>query len=104
MSVDLEEESAKVVVADDQLSLAIGRDGQNVRLAAKLTGWKIDVVSKESGQVEDWGEQVNQEEGEEEQTSEENAEQEQGEQEQPQEVEDTKQEEKFKEQNNEDNS
>jgi N utilization substance protein A len=34
---------AKVVVADDQLSLAIGRGGQNVRLAARLTGWKIDV-------------------------------------------------------------
>ena len=49
LSVDLDEEDrAKVVVAEDQLSLAIGRDGQNVRLAAKLTGWKIDVVSKES--------------------------------------------------------
>ncbi len=37
---------AKVLVADDQLSLAIGRGGQNVRLAAKLTGWKIDVRSQ----------------------------------------------------------
>lgn len=37
---------AKVYVADDQLSLAIGRGGQNVRLAAKLTGWKIDVRSQ----------------------------------------------------------
>lgn len=36
---------AKAAVPDDQLSLAIGRDGQNVRLAAKLTGYKIDVVS-----------------------------------------------------------
>jgi N utilization substance protein A len=34
---------AEVTVADDQLSLAIGKEGQNVRLAAKLTGWKIDV-------------------------------------------------------------
>jgi len=34
---------AQVSVPDDQLSLAIGKDGQNVRLAAKLTGWKIDV-------------------------------------------------------------
>ena len=34
-----------VVVPDDQLSLAIGRDGQNVRLAHKLTGWKIDIKS-----------------------------------------------------------
>jgi N utilization substance protein A len=32
-----------VTVPEDQLSLAIGKDGQNVRLAAKLTGWKIDV-------------------------------------------------------------
>lgn len=37
---------ARVLVADDQLSLAIGRGGQNVRLAAKLTGWKIDVRSQ----------------------------------------------------------
>ena len=36
---------AMVVVSDDQLSLAIGRDGQNVRLAHKLTGWKIDIKS-----------------------------------------------------------
>lgn len=36
---------AMVVVPDDQLSLAIGRDGQNVRLAAKLTGWKLDIKS-----------------------------------------------------------
>jgi transcription termination factor NusA len=35
-----------VVVADDQLSLAIGKGGQNARLAARLTGWKIDLVSK----------------------------------------------------------
>ena len=38
---------AKVVVPDDQLSLAIGKKGQNVRLAAKLTHWDIDVMSKE---------------------------------------------------------
>jgi N utilization substance protein A len=38
--------SAEVFVPDDQLSLAIGRDGQNVRLAAKLTGWKIDIKGK----------------------------------------------------------
>lgn len=37
---------AEVLVPDDQLSLAIGRDGQNVRLAAKLTGWKIDIRGK----------------------------------------------------------
>lgn len=38
--------SAQVQVPDDQLSLAIGRDGQNVRLAAKLTGWKLDIRGK----------------------------------------------------------
>lgn len=37
------ERSAKVIVKDDMLSLAIGRDGQNARLAARLTNWKIDV-------------------------------------------------------------
>ena len=48
LAVELSEEtkSAKVVVPDDQLSLAIGKEGQNVRLAAKLTGWKIDIKSK----------------------------------------------------------
>ncbi|MFA5249496.1 MAG: transcription termination factor NusA [Candidatus Paceibacterota bacterium] len=43
----LPKNTALVVVPSDQLSLAIGRDGQNVRLAAKLTGWKIDVKSPE---------------------------------------------------------
>lgn len=38
--------TAIALVADDQLSLAIGKDGQNVRLAGKLTGWKIDIKSK----------------------------------------------------------
>jgi N utilization substance protein A len=38
-----DEHTARVVVMDDMLSLAIGKDGQNARLAAKLTGWKIDV-------------------------------------------------------------
>ncbi len=40
------EKRAEVIVADDQLSLAIGKKGQNVRLAAKLTGWNIDIRSK----------------------------------------------------------
>ena len=44
VGVDEEKKSALVVVADSQLSLAIGRNGQNVRLAAKLTGWKIDII------------------------------------------------------------
>src|SRR3954465_1527023 len=44
--VDDEDEQATVVVPDDQLSLAIGREGQNARLAAKLTGWRIDIKSE----------------------------------------------------------
>ncbi len=44
--VDNEEEALEVIVPDDQLSLAIGKKGQNVRLAAKLTGWKIDIISE----------------------------------------------------------
>ena len=40
------EKSAAVVVPDNQLSLAIGKEGQNARLAAKLTGWKIDIKSQ----------------------------------------------------------
>lgn len=44
--VDAEEKTAKVVVPDDKLSLAIGKEGQNARLAAKLTGYKIDIKSE----------------------------------------------------------
>ena len=48
MAVDVKEEEkfAQVIVADDQLSLAIGKAGQNARLAAKLTNWKIDIKSE----------------------------------------------------------
>jgi len=54
LSVDVDEESksAKVVVDDNQLSLAIGKEGQNVRLAAKLTNWKIDIKSKSQAEKE----------------------------------------------------
>ncbi len=44
--VNNEEKTAKVIVPDYQLSLAIGKEGQNARLAAKLTGWKIDIKSE----------------------------------------------------------
>jgi N utilization substance protein A len=44
--IDEENRYMEVVVADDQLSLAIGKKGQNVRLASKLTGWKIDIKSE----------------------------------------------------------
>ena len=48
LAVDIKEEEnfAEVIVPDDQLSLAIGKAGQNVRLAAKLTNWKIDIKSE----------------------------------------------------------
>lgn len=46
VEVNEEEKSAKVTVPDFQLSLAIGKEGQNARLAAKLTGWKIDIKSE----------------------------------------------------------
>lgn len=43
---NMPEKSAVVIVPDDQLSLAIGKEGQNVRLAARLTGWKIDIKGR----------------------------------------------------------
>jgi len=51
ITVNKDEMSAEVVAPDDQLSLAIGRGGQNVRLAAKLTGYKITIKSSE-GSIE----------------------------------------------------
>ena len=45
VEVDEEEKSARVIVPGYQLSLAIGREGQNARLAARLTGYKIDIKS-----------------------------------------------------------
>ena len=50
--VDDAEKVMEVVVEDKQLSLAIGKKGQNVRLAAKLTGWKIDIKSEEEKRKE----------------------------------------------------
>ncbi|MBP7401277.1 MAG: transcription termination/antitermination protein NusA [Clostridia bacterium] len=46
VDINEEENTARVVVPDHQLSLAIGREGQNARLAARLTGWKIDIKSE----------------------------------------------------------
>jgi N utilization substance protein A len=51
VNVNLSEKIAQVIVPDYQLSLAIGKEGQNARLAAKLTGWKIDIISE--SQVKD---------------------------------------------------
>lgn len=47
-----EEKKAEVIVADDMLSLAIGKSGHNVRLAARLTGWNIDVKSESQKKLE----------------------------------------------------
>jgi N utilization substance protein A len=60
--VDDEEQQATVIVPDDQLSLAIGRDGQNARLAARLTGWRVDIkseteFSREEDEIEYEGEE-----------------------------------------------
>ncbi|MCW5854252.1 MAG: transcription termination/antitermination protein NusA, partial [Anaerolineae bacterium] len=56
LSVNVEEgpdgRTAKVIVPDKQLSLAIGKEGQNARLAAKLTGWRIDIKSESEAQAE----------------------------------------------------
>ena len=58
---DPDEKTALVVVPDYQLSLAIGKEGQNARLAARLTGFKIDIKSetqaKESGDLYDYDEE-----------------------------------------------
>jgi N utilization substance protein A len=50
--LDAEAKSARVVVPDYQLSLAIGKEGQNARLAARLTGWRIDIRSDEEKPTE----------------------------------------------------
>ena len=59
--LDEDKKVATAFVADDQLSLAIGKQGQNVRLATKLTGWKIDVVEKKKDAVEEASEEVKEE-------------------------------------------
>ncbi len=58
------ERSAMAIVPDDKLSLAIGRDGQNARLAARLTGWKIDVKSASSPEAAEILAQIESEEEE----------------------------------------
>ncbi len=53
--MDEDNRSMEVIVPDDQLSLAIGKNGQNVRLAVKLTGWKIDVKSESMASSQEEG-------------------------------------------------
>ena len=59
------EKSAVAIVPDDKLSLAIGRDGQNARLAARLTGWKIDVKAESSPEAQEILAQIENENSEE---------------------------------------
>ena len=58
VSVAEEEKASLVIVEDNQLSLAIGKAGQNARLAAKLTGWKIDIKSESQAAEEGFGEEA----------------------------------------------
>lgn len=51
VEIDTERKESRAIVVEDQLSLAIGKGGQNVRLAAKLTGWRIDVRSRSGEQI-----------------------------------------------------
>jgi transcription termination/antitermination protein NusA len=55
VQIKTDEKAAKVIVPDYQLSLAIGKEGQNARLAAKLTGWKIDIKSQSQSEEEVFG-------------------------------------------------
>lgn len=57
VQINEDEKAAKVIVPDYQLSLAIGKEGQNARLAAKLTGWKIDIKSQSQTEQEVFGEE-----------------------------------------------
>jgi N utilization substance protein A len=52
VEIDQEDKTATVVVGDRQLSLAIGKDGQNARLAAKISGWRIDIKSASQAAIE----------------------------------------------------
>lgn len=52
IKLDKEHMKAKVIVANDQLSLAIGKHGQNVRLASRLIGWELDIRTKETAEME----------------------------------------------------
>lgn len=58
VAVNEEAKVSRVVVPDAQLSLAIGKEGQNARLAAKLTGWKIDIKSESEAKDEDLDENM----------------------------------------------
>lgn len=53
VKVNKKKKQAKVTVFDDQLSLAIGKEGQNVRLAAKLTGWRLDIAGSKTEELPD---------------------------------------------------
>ncbi|MCX6713575.1 MAG: transcription termination factor NusA [Candidatus Vogelbacteria bacterium] len=60
LSIELDEENheAQISVSPDQFSLAVGKGGQNARLAAKLTGWKIDISTPEGENIEEKAEEI----------------------------------------------
>lgn len=58
VTVNEKEKTAVAIVPDNQLSLAIGKEGQNVRLAAKLTGWKIDIISESKEIIDTSSEEI----------------------------------------------
>jgi N utilization substance protein A len=58
VKIDEENKKALVKVPEDQLSLAIGKSGQNVRLAAKLTGWNVDIDGADDAGIEATAEEV----------------------------------------------
>ncbi len=62
ITLEKEMKIAKVSVSEDQLSLAIGKSGQNVRLAARLTGWKIDIITDTGAKIADAGAEVSKQE------------------------------------------
>lgn len=66
VQLDMEEKEAKVGVLEDQLSLAIGKAGQNVRLAARLTAWKIDINQENVGSTSEEGTEAGEETNEDE--------------------------------------
>lgn len=71
--LDEANKTAKVTIPEDQLSLAIGKDGQNVRLVTKLTGWKIDMVGSPVEKKEEKSEEVSEEPKEDKDSQEDNA-------------------------------
>lgn len=63
VSIDAPNKRAQVIVPDNMLSLAIGKEGQNARLAAKLTGWRVDIKGSEAAKLEEAAQYLNEADG-----------------------------------------